>query len=84
MCSLAEMAARVPVQHFGLRSSASASASAYIGSPLHDLNAVDPRPADIDSIGRDDRRRGRNGVAEDDLDNEDDSSAVVGVRVWLV
>ena len=64
------MAARVPLQHFGMR-----SANSYIGSPLHDLNTVDPRPADIDSISDVDR----DGVTEDSLDNDDDSNAVVSV-----
>ena len=67
------------MQHFGMRSSsASASANSYIGSPLHDLNAVDPRPADIADVDR----RGGDGVAGDSLDDDDeDSNAVVSVRV---
>lgn len=65
------MATRVPVQHYGMR-----SASSFIGSPLHDLNTVDARPADIESISDVDR----DAVTEDSLDNDDDdSSAVVSV-----
>ncbi|XP_024024661.1 uncharacterized protein At2g02148 [Morus notabilis] len=63
------MAARVPLQHFGMRS----AANSYIGSPLHDLNTVDPPAADIESISDVDR----DGVTEDSLDNDDDSNAVV-------
>ena len=66
------MGTRVPVQHYGMR-----SANSFIGSPLHDLNTVDARPADIESISDVDR----DAVTEDSLDNEDDSNAVVSVRL---
>lgn len=65
------MASRVPVQHFGMR-----SANSYIASsPLHDLNTVDSRPADLESISDVDR----DAVTEDSLENDDDSNAVVSV-----
>ncbi|KAL5554063.1 hypothetical protein UlMin_041464 [Ulmus minor] len=63
------MGSRVPVEHYGMRSE-----NSYMGSTLHDLNTVDPRPADIESISDVDRDAG----TEDSLDNDDDSNAVVG------
>lgn len=62
------MGTRVPVQHYNLR-----SANSFIGSPLHDLNTVDSRSAEIEAISDVDR----DAVTDDSLDNEDDSSAVV-------
>ena len=65
------MGTRVPVQHFGMR-----SANSYIAaSPLHDLNTVDSRPADMESISDVDREA----VTEDSLEHNDDSNAVVSV-----
>ncbi|XP_065872963.1 uncharacterized protein At2g02148 [Euphorbia lathyris] len=63
------MGSRVPVQHYNLR-----SANSFIGSSsLHDLNSVDSRPANIDTIGGDTVDR----HADGSLDAEDDSSAAV-------
>ncbi|KAF3432438.1 hypothetical protein FNV43_RR27178 [Rhamnella rubrinervis] len=59
---------RVPVQHYAIRSE-----NSFIVSPLHDLNTVDARPADIESI----READRDAVTEASLDNDDDSNAVV-------
>ncbi|KAE8076461.1 hypothetical protein FH972_015108 [Carpinus fangiana] len=61
------MGTRVPVQHYNLRST-----NSFIGSPLHDLNTVDARPADIEAISDVDR----DAVTDDSLDNDDDSNAV--------
>ncbi|XP_042980482.1 uncharacterized protein At2g02148 isoform X1 [Carya illinoinensis] len=61
------MGTRVPVQHYNLR-----SANSFIGSPLHDLNTVDARPADIEAISDVDREA----VTEDSLDNDVDSNSV--------
>ncbi|XP_010528962.1 PREDICTED: putative pentatricopeptide repeat-containing protein At2g02150 [Tarenaya hassleriana] len=65
---LAEMGARVPVQHYNLR-----SADSFIGSSLHDLNTVDGPPGDIDGIGG---AVGRDGVDGDGLDNAGNSASV--------
>ncbi|XP_059649832.1 uncharacterized protein At2g02148 isoform X2 [Cornus florida] len=61
------MGARVPVQHYNLR-----SANSYIGGSLHDLNTVDGRPGDMEGIGDVDR----DAVTEDSLENGEESTAV--------
>lgn len=66
------MGSRVPVQQqqqqYNLR-----SANSFIGSPLHDLNTVDARPTDIDSISDVDR----DAVTDDDDTLDHHSNAVV-------
>ena len=63
------MGSRVPVQQqYNLR-----SANSFIGSPLHDLNTVDARPTDIDSISDVDR----DAVTDDDDSLDHHSNAVV-------
>ncbi|XP_050275755.1 uncharacterized protein At2g02148 isoform X2 [Quercus robur] len=62
------MGSRVPVQQqYNLR-----SANSFIGSPLHDLNTVDARPTDIDSISDVDR----DAVTDDDDSLDHHSNAV--------
>ncbi|KAK4597111.1 hypothetical protein RGQ29_014924 [Quercus rubra] len=62
------MGSRVPVQQqYNLR-----SANSFIGSPLHDLNTVDARPTDIDSISDVDR----DAVTDDDDTLDHHSNAV--------
>ncbi|KAF3432439.1 hypothetical protein FNV43_RR27179 [Rhamnella rubrinervis] len=67
------MGTRIPVQYCGIK-----SANSFIGSLLHDLNTVDARPADIESINDVDG----DAITEDRLDNDDDSNAVtIGVAL---
>lgn len=61
------MGARVPVQHYNLR-----SANSFLGNSLHDLNTVDSRTGDIDAINGVDR----DAVTDNSLDNDDDSNVV--------
>jgi hypothetical protein len=68
------MGTRVPVQHYNLRST-----NSFIGSPLHDLNTVDARPANIEAISDVDR----DAVTDDSLDNDDDSNAVVSFSLFF-
>ncbi|CAN6464159.1 unnamed protein product [Victoria cruziana] len=61
------MGARIPVQHYNIRST-----SSFIESPLHDLNTVDARPGGIERI----RAPDRDAVTEDSLDDDDEPSSV--------
>ncbi|XP_044488219.1 uncharacterized protein At2g02148 isoform X2 [Mangifera indica] len=58
------MGSRVPVQHYNLT-----SANSFIGTSLHDLNTVDSRPSDIDTIADVDPR-------QVSLHNHQDSNSV--------
>lgn len=65
------MGSRVPVQHYNLT-----SANSFIGTSLHDLNTVDSRPSDIDTIADVDPR-------QVSLHNHQDSNSVVSLPFSL-
>lgn len=71
------MGTRVPVvEHYNLR-----SANSYVGSSLHDLNADDIAGG---SVGAgDDVGRGGDDVTDDNLDNDEESTAVVSVSCLI-
>lgn len=59
------------MQHYNLR-----SANSYIGSPLHDLNTVDSRPAEIDPISDVDRDAVTDDEDDGTLDHDHHSNPV--------
>lgn len=72
------MGSRVPVQHYNLR-----SANSYIGSPLHDLNTVDSRPAEIDPISDVDRDAVTDDEDDGTLDHDHHSNPVVSFSYFF-
>lgn len=67
------MGARVPVQHYDMRS----AADSYIETSLHDLNTEGIGGGG--GAGGEDVDRGGGDVTEDSMDNGEDSTAVVSV-----
>ncbi|MQM04262.1 hypothetical protein Taro_037073 [Colocasia esculenta] len=61
------MGSRVPVPHYNLR-----AGSSYIGESLHDLNAVNAAPGEIEGISGVDR----DAVTEGSLENDEESTSV--------